>query len=32
MLRALVGLRDHVKGLINANLASWDAGYEKANS
>jgi len=31
MLGALVGLRDHVKGLINANLASWDAGYEKAN-
>jgi hypothetical protein len=31
MLRALVGLRDHVKGLINANLASWDTGYEKTN-
>jgi Bacterial mobilisation protein (MobC) len=31
MLRALVGLRDRVKDLINVNLASWDAGYEKAN-
>jgi hypothetical protein len=31
ILRGLIGLRDHMKALINANLASWDAGYEKAN-
>jgi hypothetical protein len=30
LLRALTGLRDHTKGLINANLASWGSGYEKA--
>jgi hypothetical protein len=30
LLRALTGLRDHTKGLINANLASWESGYEKA--
>ena len=29
LLRALTGLRDHMKALINANLASWQAGYEK---
>jgi hypothetical protein len=29
ILRALEGLRDHTKAMINANLASWDAGYEK---
>ena len=32
MLRALNGLRGHFKALINANLASWRTGYEKANS
>jgi len=31
MLRALNGLRAHFKALINANLASWRRGYEKAN-
>ena len=31
LLRALNGLRVHIKALINANLASWDRGYEKAN-
>jgi hypothetical protein len=30
LLRALTGLRDHMKGLIAANLASWRDGYEKA--
>ncbi len=30
LLRACVGLRDHVRGLINANLESWRTGYEKA--
>jgi len=29
ILRALWGMRDHIKALINANLASWNAGYEK---
>jgi hypothetical protein len=29
MLRALTGLRDHTKALINANLASWESGHEK---
>ncbi len=29
LLRACTGLRDHVKSLINTNLASWQAGYEK---
>src|ERR1017187_3010298 len=29
--RALDGLRAHIKALINANLASWGRGYEKAN-
>jgi hypothetical protein len=31
LLRALNGLRVHIKALINANLASWQWGYEKAN-
>jgi hypothetical protein len=26
LLRALTALRDHTKGLINANLASWETG------
>jgi hypothetical protein len=30
LLRALTGLRDHTKELINANLASWEAGHAKA--
>src|SRR5271166_3622517 len=28
LLRALDGLRIHIKGLINANLSSWRTGYE----
>jgi len=31
LLRALEGLRVHIKGLINANLTSWQTGHEKAN-
>ncbi len=31
LLRALNGLRVHVKSLINANLASWRSGYEQEN-
>ena len=31
ILRALTALRDRIKALINANLASWDAGYDKAS-
>jgi hypothetical protein len=31
VLRALTALRDHTKALINANLASWEAGYDKAS-
>jgi hypothetical protein len=31
LLRALNGLRVHIKSLINANLASWRTGYEKTN-
>ena len=31
LLRALNGLRAHFKALINANLASWRSGNEKAN-
>jgi hypothetical protein len=31
LLRALEGLRVHIKGLINANLVSWRTGHEKAN-
>jgi hypothetical protein len=32
LLRALTGLRVHIKALINANLVSWRDGYEKANN
>lgn len=31
LLRACTGLRDHVKALVSANLASWEAGHEKAH-
>ena len=31
ILRALSALKDHIKATINANLASWNAGHEKAN-
>jgi len=31
LLRALGGLRDHVKSLITTNLESWNQGYEKTN-
>jgi predicted DNA binding CopG/RHH family protein len=31
LLRALMGLRVHMKALINVNLASWRSDYEKAN-
>ena len=31
LLRALMGLRVHMKVLINVNLASWRSDYEKAN-
>jgi hypothetical protein len=31
LLRALNGLRVHIKTLINENLASWRNGYEKTN-
>src|SRR5208283_168557 len=31
LLRALNGLRVHIKALVNANLASWRTGCEKAN-
>jgi hypothetical protein len=31
LLRALDGLRVHIKALINANLVSWGRGHEKAN-
>jgi len=30
LLRALTGLRDAMKSLVNTNLNSWAAGYEKA--
>lgn len=30
LLRVCMGLRDHVKALLSANLASWQVGYEKA--
>jgi hypothetical protein len=28
LLRALEGLRDHLKGVVRSNLASWEAGHE----
>jgi hypothetical protein len=31
IFRACEALRDHVKGLVNANAASWEAGYEEAH-
>ena len=31
LLRALTGLRDYTKDLINVNLASWEAGYAKTD-
>lgn len=31
LMRALYGLRDHIKSLVNTNQASWQDGYEKAN-
>ena len=30
LLRALTGLRDHMKALVAANLVSWKEGHEKA--
>jgi hypothetical protein len=30
MMRVLTAIRDHFRALINANLASWNIGYEKA--
>jgi hypothetical protein len=30
MLRICEAMRDHVKGLIHANIVSWEAGYAKA--
>ena len=32
ILRALMALREHTKALINANLASWESGYDKTSS
>lgn len=31
LLRALDGMRVHIKALINANLASWGRGHEETN-
>jgi Bacterial mobilisation protein (MobC) len=31
LLRACTGLRDAVKDVVNRNLSSWDAGYEKTS-
>jgi Bacterial mobilisation protein (MobC) len=31
MIRVLTGMRDHIKSLINANLASWSTGHAKTN-
>jgi hypothetical protein len=31
LLRACEVLREHVKGLVNANRDSWETGYEKAH-
>jgi hypothetical protein len=31
LIRALDALRVHIKALVNANLASWGRGYEKAS-
>jgi len=32
LLRACMGLRDAVKAVVNRNLSSWEAGYEKTSS
>ena len=32
LLRACTGLRDAMKDVVNRNLSSWEAGYEKASS
>jgi Bacterial mobilisation protein (MobC) len=32
LLRACTGLRDAVKDVVNRNLSSWEAGYEKTSS
>ena len=32
LLRACTGLRDATKDVVNRNLSSWEAGYEKASS
>lgn len=32
LLRACVGLRDHVKALIRANTASWETGHVEASN
>jgi hypothetical protein len=32
MIQVLTVMRDHVKALINANLASWDSGSAKTNN
>jgi hypothetical protein len=32
LLRALEGLRDHVKALVNANIHSWETGHDEAPS
>lgn len=32
LLRACTGLRDAVKDVVNWNLSSWEAGYEKTSS
>jgi hypothetical protein len=31
MLRACEVLRDHIKGLVNANTASWETGYDETH-
>jgi hypothetical protein len=31
LIRALTGLRDNFRGLLDANLKSWEIGYEKTN-
>jgi hypothetical protein len=30
VLRACIGLRDHVAALIQANLATWETGHAEA--
>jgi hypothetical protein len=32
LLRACTGLRDAVKDVVNRNLSTWEAGYEKTSS